>query len=74
MASKDDTQERVLGVWGPEAYAWSSEERPRVAGFPIDLSGRQRVLGFPADSFGPCSHDWLRTLPHLVRRHKRPAG
>ena len=25
----------------------SGEERPRVAGFPLDPSGRQRVLGYP---------------------------
>jgi hypothetical protein len=41
------TQDRLVGVWGPAAHAWSGEERPRVAGFPIDVSGRQRVLGFP---------------------------
>ena len=44
MASGQETQDRVLGVWGPAAYAWSGEERPRAAGFPIDLSGR-RVHG-----------------------------
>jgi hypothetical protein len=43
------TQDRLVGVWGLAAYAWSGEERPRVAGFPIDLSGRQRVLGFPTN-------------------------
>jgi hypothetical protein len=46
-AGQQKTQDRVVGVWGPTARAWSGEERPRVAGFPIDLSGRQRVLGFP---------------------------
>jgi Domain of unknown function (DUF1707) len=49
VASKQEAQDRVVGVWGPAAYAWSGEERQRAAGFPIDLSGRQRVLGFPAD-------------------------
>ena len=44
---RQKTQDRLVGVWGPAAYAWSGEERPRVAGFPIDVSGRQRVLGFP---------------------------
>jgi hypothetical protein len=47
IAGQQKTQDRLVGVWGPAACAWSSEERPRVAGFPIDLSGRQRVLGFP---------------------------
>ena len=49
MTSEPGGQGRVLGVWGARAYAWSGEERPRAAGFPIDVSGRQRVLGFPAD-------------------------
>jgi hypothetical protein len=48
MAGELGAQGRALGVWGARAYAWSGEERPRAAGFPIDLSGRQRVLGFPA--------------------------
>jgi hypothetical protein len=47
VAGQQKTEDRLVGVWGPAAYAWSGEERPRVAGFPIDLSGRQRVLGFP---------------------------
>jgi hypothetical protein len=47
MTSELGGQGRVLGVWGTRAYAWSGEERPRAAGFPIDMSGRQRVLGFP---------------------------
>jgi hypothetical protein len=47
VASQQKTQDRVVGVWGSAAHAWSGEERTRVAGFPIDLSGRQRVLGFP---------------------------
>jgi Domain of unknown function (DUF1707) len=46
-AGQPKTQDRLVGVWGTAACAWSGEERPRVAGFPIDLSGRQRVLGFP---------------------------
>jgi Domain of unknown function (DUF1707) len=49
VAGKQKAQDRVVGVWGPAAHAWSGEERPRAAGFPIDLSGRQRVLGFPPD-------------------------
>lgn len=47
VAGQPKTQDRLAGVWGPAAHAWSGEERPRVAGFPIDLPGRQRVLGFP---------------------------
>jgi len=47
VADQQKSQDRLLGVWGSAAYAWNGEERPRVAGFPIDLSGRQRVLGFP---------------------------
>ena len=47
VVGQQPTQDRLAGVWGPAAYAWSGEERPRVAGFPVDLSGRQRVLGFP---------------------------
>ena len=48
MASDPGGQGRVIGVWGSRAYAWSGEERPRAAGFPIDVSGCTRVLGFPA--------------------------
>jgi hypothetical protein len=47
VAGQQKTPDRLLGVWGSAAYAWSGEEQQRVAGFPIDLSGRQRVLGFP---------------------------
>jgi hypothetical protein len=47
VAGEHKTRERLAGVWGPAAHAWSGEERSRVAGFPIDFSGRQRVLGFP---------------------------
>jgi len=47
VAGEQKTQDRLAGVWGPAARAWSGEEPSRVAGFPIDLSGRQRVLGFP---------------------------
>jgi hypothetical protein len=46
-AGQPKAQDRLVGVWGSAAYAWSGEERPRVAGFPMDVSGRQRVLGFP---------------------------
>ena len=60
MTSEHGTQDRVRGVWGASAYAWSGEERPRVAGFPVDTSGRQRVLGFPADPLGPGHHGWFR--------------
>jgi hypothetical protein len=49
VAGQQKTRDRVVGVWGSAAHAWSGEERPRAAGFPIDLSGRQRVLGFPPD-------------------------
>jgi hypothetical protein len=41
-------QDRAFGVWGARAFAWSGEEPSRAAGFPIDLTGRQRALGFPA--------------------------
>lgn len=60
MASDLGGQGRVLGVWGTRAYAWSGEERPRAAGFPIDGSGRQRVLGFPAGLRAPSEPDGLR--------------
>jgi hypothetical protein len=60
MTSEHGVQDRVVGVWGSSAYAWSGEERPRAAGFPLDPSGRQRVLGFPADSFGAEHHRWFR--------------
>lgn len=60
MTSEHGTQDRVRGVWGASADAWSGEERPRVAGFPVDMSGRQRVLGFPADPPGPGHHGWFR--------------
>jgi hypothetical protein len=58
MFSGHGRQDRVLGVWGARAHAWSGEERPRVAGFRVDPSGRQRVLGFPADSPGT-HHGWF---------------
>ena len=70
MAS-ERARDRVLGVWGPRAYAWSGEERQRAAGFPIDPSGRQRVLGFPADSFWSINRDWRRQLAHPIRWYKR---
>jgi hypothetical protein len=60
MITEHGVQDRVLGVWGANAYAWSGEERPRAAGFPIDLSGRQRVLGFPADSSAAGHQGWFR--------------
>jgi len=59
MTSPHGGPDRALGVWGTRAYAWSGEERPRAAGFPIDPSGRQRVLGFPADPAGAGHHDWF---------------
>ena len=68
MTSEDGVQDRVLGVWGASAYAWSGEERPRVAGFTVDPSGRQRVLGFPADPPGGGHHRWFR------RRERHEAG
>ena len=63
--------DRALGVWGTQAYAWSGEERPRVAGFAIDPSGRQRVLGFPADPHGVGHHRWFR---RRERDEAEPAG
>jgi hypothetical protein len=71
VTSAQKTRDRVVGVWGPRAFAWSGEERQRAAGFPIDPSGRQRVLGFPADSFTPVRRDWRRKLAHPVRCYKR---
>jgi hypothetical protein len=47
VPSRNEAQDRAVGVWGSAAYVWSGEERPRVAGFSLDLSGRQRVVGFP---------------------------
>jgi hypothetical protein len=74
-ASERAAQDRVFGVWGPAAYAWSGEERQRAAGFPIDPSGRQRVLGFPAGlpahSFGTRKRDWPPVLAHPVRSYRR---
>lgn len=74
-ASKKEARDRVFGVWGPGAYAWSGEERQRAAGFPIDPSGRQRVLGFPAGlpahSFGAVKHDWHPVLTHPVRSYRQ---
>jgi hypothetical protein len=64
---------RILGVWGSKVYAWSGEERPRAAGFPVDVTGRQRVLGFPADPSGPIDCGWLHSLSHPIRRHRRRA-
>ena len=73
--SEQETRDRVFGVWGLRAYAWSGEERQRAAGFPIDPSGRQRVLGFPAglpaDSFGALKRGWHPVLPHPVRSYRR---
>jgi hypothetical protein len=62
MTSEHSPQDRARGVWGARAYAWSGEERPRVAGFPIDQSGHQRVLGFPASPRPPGAghHGWFR--------------
>jgi hypothetical protein len=59
MSSDPGGQGRVIGVWGARAYAWSGEERPRAAGFPIDVSGRTRALGFPV---GPTADE--RGTPH----------
>ena len=74
MTSKQGVPDRVLGVWGGKAYAWSGEERPRVAGFPVDVSGHQRVLGFPADPLGAASPGWFRRHAHPGLRHRRPEG
>lgn len=68
MTSEHSVQDRVLGVWGTRAYAWSGEERPRVAGFAVDPTGRQRVLGFPADPPGAGHRRWFR------RRERHEAG
>jgi len=61
MASDPGGQSRVIGIWGSRAYAWSGEERPRAAGFPIDVSGCTRVLGFPA---GPSAQSEPGPKPH----------
>jgi len=53
MPSDDPGLRRAVGVWGARAYAWSGEERPRAAGFPVDVTGRQRVLGFPGGASPP---------------------
>jgi hypothetical protein len=71
MITEHGVQDRVIGVWGADAYAWSGEERPRAAGFSIDLSGRQRVLGFPADSSAVDHHGWFRRHAHSK---PEPAG
>jgi hypothetical protein len=60
VASESGGQARVLGVWGTRAYAWSGEEQPRAAGFPIDVAGRTRALGFPA---GPSAASEPGTSP-----------
>ena len=64
MTSEHGRQDRAFGVWGANAYAWSGEERPRAAGFPVDLSGRQRVLGFPAESLRVGHDGWFRRQAH----------
>jgi hypothetical protein len=61
MASDPGGQGRAVGIWGTRAYAWSGEEPPRAAGFPIDVSGRTRALGFPA---GPSAGGKRGRLPH----------
>jgi hypothetical protein len=61
MASDLGGQGRAIGIWGTRAYAWSGEEPPRAAGFPIDMSGRTRALGFPA---GPSAAGKPRRLLH----------
>jgi hypothetical protein len=71
MTSNYGATDRVAGVWGARAYAWSGEERPRVAGFAVDPSGRQRVLGFPADPHGVGHHRWFR---RRERHEAEPAG
>jgi hypothetical protein len=66
-------EHRALGVWGASAYyGWSGEERSRVAGFPVDLTGRQRVLGFPADP----REKTLNVTPrgHSAPRHRPEPG
>jgi hypothetical protein len=71
MTSKHGVQDRAVGVWGVNAYAWSGEERPRILGFSVDPSGRQRVLGFPADPPGAAHHRWFR---RRARPEAEPAG
>jgi hypothetical protein len=56
---------RAYGVWGARACAWSGEERPRAAGFPVDVSGRQRVLGFPGGMYAGSE-------PGRLRRRRAP--
>jgi hypothetical protein len=67
-------QGRVTGVWGARAYAWSGEERPRAAGFSLDVSGRTRVLGFRAgpSAAGPAGAGEADALAH--RRAPRAQG
>jgi hypothetical protein len=60
MTSDPGGQGRVLGVWGTRAYGWSGEERPRAAGFALDVSGRQRVLGFAGGPSAPGGPGTLR--------------
>jgi hypothetical protein len=64
MASSPYLTDRVMGMWGPRAYAWTGEAPPRVLGIPYDLSGHQRELEFPPDPPRPQSHHWLRALAH----------
>ena len=71
MTSNYGAADRAVGVWGARAHAWSGEERPRVAGFAVDPSGRQRVLGFPADQSGAGHHRWFR---RRERPEAEPAG
>lgn len=67
-------QDRVVGVWGAQAYAWSGEERPRAAGFQIDPSGHRRVLGFPAGPYqgDQGGHRGHRGHRGWRREHDRP--
>ena len=74
MPSEPGAQSRAVGVWGARAYAWSGEERPRAAGFPIDLSGRQRALGFPAAGGRGTSPRRARALPEKGRRVRLVVG
>jgi hypothetical protein len=58
MTSNYGAADRAVGVWGARAYAWSGEERPRVAGFAVDPGGAGH-------------HRWFR---RRERRETEPAG
>jgi len=50
---------RVMGMpWRPGPHARQGEEP-------------QRVMGFPVDWFGDIDRDWVRSVRHPVRAHRR---